>query len=137
MVTFLFYIEFESKIRNLMKTAYEDEYYENNKLIHNKIWQSIVEELNEYENEVKYNSKFKPKHSKTELCIKNIILSLTYPRLDINVSKHLNHLLKAPFCIHPKTGLISVPLNENDILNFKLENIPEVEETIDSVNKNM
>jgi DNA primase small subunit len=119
-----------------MKTAYEDDYYENSKVIHIKIWQSIIEELNAYENEVKINSRFKHKHSKTQLCIQNIILSLTYPRLDINVSKHLNHLLKAPFCIHPKTGLISVPLNENDVLNFKLENIPEVEETIDSVNKN-
>lgn len=119
-----------------MKKAYEEEYTNKNDSIQIKIWNLIVDELNKYENEVKHNSKFKNKHTKTELCIQNIILALTYPRLDINVSKHLNHLLKAPFCIHPKTGLISVPLNENDILNFKLENIPEVEETIDDVNKN-
>ena len=65
-----------------------------------------------------------------ELCIKDFKLNVLYPRLDINVSTHINHLLKSPFCIHPKSGLVAVPLGEDDILNFDIQKIPHINDLI-------
>ena len=69
-----------------------------------------------------------------ELCINDFKLNILYPRLDINVSTHINHLLKSPFCIHPKTGLVAVPLSEKDIMEFKMDNIPRLDQLISDFN---
>lgn len=58
--------------------------------------------------------------------IQRIKLSYTYPRIDIKVTEGFNHLLKAPFSIHPKTGKICVPFCGDEVDEFNLDTVPTV-----------
>uniref|UniRef100_A0A3B3TQS2 DNA primase n=1 Tax=Poecilia latipinna TaxID=48699 RepID=A0A3B3TQS2_9TELE len=57
---------------------------------------------------------------------KEIMLQYCYPRLDVNVSKGVNHLLKSPFSVHPKTGRISVPIDLKDVEKFDPFAVPTI-----------
>ncbi|VEN44304.1 unnamed protein product [Callosobruchus maculatus] len=63
-----------------------------------------------------------------------IKLYYAYPRLDINVTKGLNHLLKAPFCVHPKTGKVCVPFSPKLVDNFDPCNVPTLNMLVDEIN---
>ncbi|XP_067096399.1 DNA primase small subunit [Osmerus mordax] len=55
-----------------------------------------------------------------------IMLQYCYPRLDVNVSKGVNHLLKSPFSVHPKTGRISVPIDLRELNEFDPFDVPTI-----------
>ncbi|XP_010280360.1 PREDICTED: DNA primase small subunit, partial [Phaethon lepturus] len=55
-----------------------------------------------------------------------IMLQYCFPRLDINVSKGVGHLLKSPFSVHPKTGCISVPLDLQRLDQFDPFTVPTI-----------
>ncbi|KAK9239265.1 hypothetical protein V1525DRAFT_399004 [Lipomyces kononenkoae] len=65
----------------------------------------------------------------------DVVLEYLYPRLDAEVSKHLNHLLKSPFCIHPGTGRVCVPINSARPETFDPMDVPTVTQLIDEIDE--
>ncbi|MCJ1403379.1 hypothetical protein MMC11_006602 [Xylographa trunciseda] len=66
---------------------------------------------------------------------KDIILEYTYPRLDVEVSKKLIHLLKSPFVIHPKTGRVCVPIDPKKLERFDPLGVPTVTELLGEIDE--
>ncbi|KAI2467359.1 prim-pol domain-containing protein [Annulohypoxylon bovei var. microspora] len=60
----------------------------------------------------------------------DVVLEYTYPRLDIEVSKKLNHLLKSPFVVHPGTGRVCVPIDTRSLEDFDPLTVPTVQELL-------
>ena len=63
-----------------------------------------------------------------------IVFFYTYIRLDINVTTGLNHLLKAPFCVHPDTGKVCVPLDPENLTSFDPSKAPLIQNLIKQLN---
>uniref|UniRef100_A0A8C9YG06 DNA primase n=1 Tax=Sander lucioperca TaxID=283035 RepID=A0A8C9YG06_SANLU len=66
---------------------------------------------------------------------KEIMLQYCYPRLDVNVSKGVNHLLKSPFSVHPKTGRISVPMDLKELETFDPFAVPTISQICEELDR--
>ena len=72
-------------------------------------------------------------YSEIEAWLYELVFTHCYPKLDANVSKTQNHLLKSPFCIHPKTGRVCVPINPTDADDFNPFEVPTVRQLCEEV----
>ncbi|XP_047452954.1 DNA primase small subunit [Mugil cephalus] len=81
-----------------------------------KRWDLVVDQATRKQSAAKKGQHFE----------KEIMLQYCYPRLDVNVSKGVNHLLKSPFSVHPKTGRISVPIDLKELDTFDPFAVPTI-----------
>ncbi|KAF9274811.1 hypothetical protein BGZ88_002771 [Linnemannia elongata] len=66
---------------------------------------------------------------------RDIMFQYTYPRLDDKVSTNINHLLKSPFCVHPKTGRVCVPIPIEGCEDFDPSSPPTVPQLVQELNR--
>jgi len=77
----------------------------------------------------------KPYPKTTKNILHEIMLQFAYPRLDIAVSKGLNHLLKSPFCVHPKTGRVCIPIDPAKAETFDPALVPTITQLTSEIDK--
>lgn len=90
------------------------------------IWDIVTRLVNVNRNQNQMQRKMK-------FLIEEIQMSMLCPRLDISVSKVANHLLKAPFCVHPKTGKICVPFNAAAVSKFDPTTVPTIRQLLKEI----
>jgi len=84
----------------------------------NKHLKAVEKILRNTNNNILYHS---------ESCINEFIMNILSPRLDWSVTRQTAHLLKGPFCIHPKTGFVSVPMSLQLLEKFDFNKIPKID----------
>ncbi|DAZ97674.1 TPA: hypothetical protein N0F65_009675 [Lagenidium giganteum] len=105
-------------------------------------WTELVELVrgtvskNVANNKRQVNQNVKRNLQELKLCVQEIVFAYLYPRLDANVSKQRNHLLKSPFAVHPKTGRVCVPIYAEAIDSFDPFTVPTLGQLQDELNKN-
>uniref|UniRef100_A0A5F8H1R6 DNA primase AEP n=1 Tax=Monodelphis domestica TaxID=13616 RepID=A0A5F8H1R6_MONDO len=124
---------FLRKSINIVEKYFEDYALAGQDILENKEnWDKILtlipESLHHWEYLKKVASKNRPVRNEKFVpwveC--EIMLQYYFPCLHINVSKGMNHLLKSPFNIHPKTGRISVPTDLQKVDQFDPFAVPTI-----------
>ncbi|XP_075163656.1 DNA primase small subunit [Haematobia irritans] len=95
-----------------------------------KVWEAFKR----YANSMRCNATQSVWSRRLKNIIEEIQLACLYPRLDINVTKGFNHLLKAPFCIHPSTGKVCVPFNASAAAKFNPTAVPNIAQLLQEIN---
>ena len=109
----------------LIDMGYIEDILENKKMSSPKKFKKIYEYLKAAENRLKEKNNIT--YCNSESCINEFILSILSPRLDWKVTSQATHLLKGPFCVHPETGYISVPMSLELLEEFNLNKKPKIE----------
>jgi DNA primase small subunit len=73
--------------------------------------------------------------NRVENWVVEVVFRHGYPRLDINVSKMRNHLLKSPFSVHQKTGRVCVPILPSDVDSFDPFTVPTLPQLMDELDQ--
>ena len=58
--------------------------------------------------------------------LQEVVIAYVWPRIDFNVTKAVNHLIKSPLVAHPKTGRIAVPVPRDEVLTFDPSCVPKL-----------
>ncbi|KAG0438401.1 DNA primase small subunit [Dictyocoela muelleri] len=62
-----------------------------------------------------------------------VLFENLFPKLDENVTKDIKHLLKAPFCVHPATKNICVPIDPKNLF-ISFNDFPTIDNVLDDEN---
>ncbi|KAI9332377.1 hypothetical protein BDR26DRAFT_806422 [Obelidium mucronatum] len=106
-----------------LRRKFEDHWTNNKKSTPQEKWGQIMGEM-------QILAKKKPALAATTL---EIMFQYSYPRLDSNVSIGLNHLLKAPFCVHPKTGRVCIPIDPKKCDTFDPFQAPKLVDLVNEI----
>jgi DNA primase catalytic subunit len=64
----------------------------------------------------------------------SLVLSIVWPKLDVAVTVIPKHLIKLPFCVHPSSGRVCVPLVLSTLTKTDITKLPTLEQLFDEAN---
>lgn len=111
-----------------LRQEFEKQWFQDPCVSSEKKWEMVLR----YWADTKSNKKKQPAARDVA---NNIVLHYTYPRIDLEVSKHMNHLLKSPFCVHPATGKVCVPIDPAVVTAFDPDAVPDVRDLLRELDK--